>query len=79
MMNNKERAISFLRLASSGNVREAYNTYIHPDFRHHNPYFPGDRAALLSGLEEGCARHRHLDSGKPSPLPAPATTHPGHH
>ena len=50
-MNNKERAISYLRLASSGNVREAYETYIHSDFRHHNPYFPGDRASLLTGME----------------------------
>ena len=51
-MNKKESAIAFLRLASSGNVREAYNTYIHPQFRHHNPYFPGDRASLLAGMEE---------------------------
>jgi predicted SnoaL-like aldol condensation-catalyzing enzyme len=51
-MNNKERAISFLRLASSGNVREAYDTYIHPQFRHHNPYFPGERASLLAAMEE---------------------------
>ena len=54
-MTNKERAISFLRLASSGNVREAYETYIHSDFRHHNPYFPGDRASLLAGMEENAA------------------------
>lgn len=51
-MTNKERAISFLRLASSGNVREAYETYVHPQFRHHNPYFPGDRASLLAAMEE---------------------------
>jgi predicted SnoaL-like aldol condensation-catalyzing enzyme len=51
-MNNKERAISFLRLASSGNVREAYETYVHPQFRHHNPYVPGDRASLLAAMEE---------------------------
>jgi predicted SnoaL-like aldol condensation-catalyzing enzyme len=54
-MTNKERAISFLRLASSGLVREAYEQYIHPDFRHHNPYFPGDRASLLAGMEENAA------------------------
>ncbi len=54
-MNNKESAISFLRLASSGNVREAYETYVHPDFRHHNPYFPGDRASLLATMEENAA------------------------
>jgi hypothetical protein len=39
-MRNKDRAISFLCLASSGKVREAYNTYIHPQFRHHTPCFP---------------------------------------
>jgi predicted SnoaL-like aldol condensation-catalyzing enzyme len=54
-MNNKERAISFLRLASSGNVREAYEKYVHADFRHHNPYVPGDRASLLAGMEENAA------------------------
>jgi|SRR5579884_704206 predicted SnoaL-like aldol condensation-catalyzing enzyme len=55
MLNNKEMAISFLLLASSGNVREAYETYVHPQFRHHNPYFPGDRASLLSAMEENAA------------------------
>jgi predicted SnoaL-like aldol condensation-catalyzing enzyme len=55
MMKNKESAISFLRLASSGNVREAYETYIHPDFRHHNAYFHGDRASLLAAMEENAA------------------------
>ena len=54
-MNNIERAISFLRLASSGNVREAYETYVHPLFRHHNPYFPGDRASLFAAMEENAA------------------------
>ena len=54
-MNNKEMAISFLRLASSGNVREAYEAYVHPNFRHHNPYFPGDRASLLAAMEENAA------------------------
>jgi hypothetical protein len=35
-MNKKGVAESFLALASSGRVREAYDKYIHPDFRHHN-------------------------------------------
>jgi len=47
-MNNKERAIAFLRLASSGKVREAYETYVHPDFRHHNLYFPGRSSSAVS-------------------------------
>ncbi len=60
-MCNKERAISFLRLASSGNVHEAYETYVHPDFRHHKVYFPGDRASLLAGMEEGAAKFPHKE------------------
>jgi predicted SnoaL-like aldol condensation-catalyzing enzyme len=51
----KEIAVSFLRLASSGKVREAYERYIHPDFFHHNPYFKGDRESLLVGMEESAA------------------------
>jgi predicted SnoaL-like aldol condensation-catalyzing enzyme len=39
-------------LASSGKVREAYNKYVHPHFRHHNAYFKGDRESLLAGMEE---------------------------
>jgi predicted SnoaL-like aldol condensation-catalyzing enzyme len=50
--NHKEIAVSFLRLASSGRVREAYDRYVHPEFRHHNPYFKGDRESLLVGMEE---------------------------
>ncbi len=52
---NKEIAVSFLRLAASGRVREAYEKYVHPDFIHHNPYFKGDRDALLAGMEQSAA------------------------
>jgi hypothetical protein len=48
-MSKKDIAISFLKLASSGKVREAYEKYVHPDFSHHNPYFKGDRESLLVG------------------------------
>jgi len=51
-MNLKEIAVSFLKLASSGEVREAYDKYIHPKFVHHNAYFKGDRESLLKGMEE---------------------------
>jgi predicted SnoaL-like aldol condensation-catalyzing enzyme len=51
-MNKKEIAISFLKSASSGQVREAYDKYIHPDFKHHLLYFKGDRESLLVAMEE---------------------------
>jgi predicted SnoaL-like aldol condensation-catalyzing enzyme len=50
-MTKKETAAAFLRLASSGKVREAYEKCVHPEFRHHNPYFKGDRESLLLGME----------------------------
>lgn len=49
--SKKDLAISFLKTASSGNVRQAYRLYVHPQFRHHNPYFKGDRESLLAGME----------------------------
>lgn len=51
----KEKAVSFLQLVASGKVREAYQTFISPDFRHHNPYFRGDAESLLLAMEENAA------------------------
>lgn len=51
-MNKKEIASSFLVLASSGNVVEAYEKHVHPQFRHHNAYFKGDRESLQKAMEE---------------------------
>jgi predicted SnoaL-like aldol condensation-catalyzing enzyme len=51
-LNKKEAATSFLQLASSGQVRQAYEQFIHPRFRHHNAYFKGDRESLLRAMEE---------------------------
>ena len=51
-MLQKEIAISFLKMAGGGNVREAYKKFIAPDFIHHNQYFKGDRASLMVAMEE---------------------------
>jgi predicted SnoaL-like aldol condensation-catalyzing enzyme/quinol monooxygenase YgiN len=51
-MSKKETATEFLKLASSGKVKEAYDKYVHPDFKHHNAYYKGDRETLLKGMEE---------------------------
>lgn len=49
---HKKTAVAFLKLVISGKIREAYETYVSPEFRHHNPYFKGDRESLLRGMEE---------------------------
>ena len=53
----KEAAMDFLRLAGSGKVREAYNKYVGPDFRHHNAYFPSDAESLRTAMEENAAQN----------------------
>lgn len=51
-MNKKDMATSFLELGSSGKVHEAFEKYIHPDFRHHLAFFKGDRETFLKAMEE---------------------------
>lgn len=53
----KEAAIEFLRLVASGKVREAYRKHVGPDFRHHNPFFPGDAESLMAAMEENAAKN----------------------
>jgi predicted SnoaL-like aldol condensation-catalyzing enzyme len=48
----KEKAVSFLQMVASGEIRKAYELYIGPDFRHHNPYFRGDAESLMVAMEE---------------------------
>lgn len=50
-MTKKEIAESFLKLASSGQVSEAFAWHVHSQFRHHHAYFKGDRESLQRGME----------------------------
>jgi len=54
---NKNTAVSFLKLASSGNVTEAYTQFVGAGFRHHNPYFAGSAEALQAGMEKNASQN----------------------
>jgi predicted SnoaL-like aldol condensation-catalyzing enzyme len=56
-LNRKDMATDFLRMASSGQVRDAYRRYIASDFRHHNPNFAGDAQSLMIAMEENAAQN----------------------
>ena len=59
MSNHKDAAKSFLQMAGTGKVQEAYDRYVSPAFIHHNQHFKGDRQSLLTGdagSVEGCAQ-----------------------
>ena len=51
-MLKKEIAGSFLKLAASGNIIEAYDRYVDHNFVHHNQYFKGDRRALMTAMAD---------------------------
>ena len=51
-MTRKQIAVEFLKMASAGKVREAFEAHVHPDFFHHNAYFKGDRESLLAEMEK---------------------------
>lgn len=51
-MTKKEIAQDFLKLASSGQPRKAFELYVADDFIHHNAYFKGDRQTLMLAMED---------------------------
>ena len=55
--DNKNAAVSFLKLASSGKVSEAYSKYVGEGFRHHNPFFEGSAEALQVRMEENAKQN----------------------
>jgi predicted SnoaL-like aldol condensation-catalyzing enzyme len=57
MPGNKDAALSFLRLAASGKVREAYARHVAPGFRHHNPFFAGGADALMAAMAENARQN----------------------
>lgn len=51
-MTRKEKAITFLKMAGSGDVKAAYDRFIASEFIHHNQYFKGDRESLMNAMIE---------------------------
>jgi predicted SnoaL-like aldol condensation-catalyzing enzyme len=54
---NKTIATSFLELASSGKVDEAYTKFVGVGFRHHNPFFEGAAEALQAGMKDNASKN----------------------
>ena len=50
--SNRQSAIAFLNLVVAGRISEAYEAYVAPQMRHHNPFFAGDASSLKEGMEE---------------------------
>lgn len=48
----KEIAVDFLTLCAFGNPKNAFDLYVGNNFKHHNPYFKGDKQSLMVAMEE---------------------------
>ena len=54
---NKDAAVSFLKMASRGEGREAYSKFVGGGFKHHNPYFEGSAETLMAAMEENARQN----------------------
>ncbi len=57
--SHKDVAIGFLMLVAQGRVQQAFDQHIAPGFRHHNPHFRGDAAALKEAMLENARENPH--------------------
>lgn len=53
--SNKDSAATFLSMCANGAVQDAFDRYVSPKFRHHNPHFEGSREALLAAMAQSAA------------------------
>jgi predicted SnoaL-like aldol condensation-catalyzing enzyme len=53
----KAAAVSFLSLAASGRVTEAFRAHVGEGFRHHNPFFRGDAGSLMAAMQANAAQN----------------------
>ena len=54
---NSDAAVSFLEMASTGKVDEAYSEFVGDGFKHHNPYFEGSAEALHTAMKENAIQN----------------------
>jgi predicted SnoaL-like aldol condensation-catalyzing enzyme len=51
-MSLKQSAINFLDKVVEGKIEEAFEKYVDASFVHHNAFFKGDRASLITAMKE---------------------------
>jgi predicted SnoaL-like aldol condensation-catalyzing enzyme len=54
---HKQAATDFLRQAATGDVQQAFQSYVSDNFRHHNPHFRGDAKSLAAAMAENAAQN----------------------
>ncbi|HJQ99388.1 MAG TPA: SRPBCC domain-containing protein, partial [Candidatus Polarisedimenticolaceae bacterium] len=55
--SHRDAAVEFLKMAASGDVKEAFRRHVGPGFKHHNAFFPGDGDSLLRAMEDNAKQN----------------------
>ena len=58
--SRKEAAEEFLRLTAKGEVKQAFEKFVAPEFKHHNAAFAGDAGSLMTAMAENHAKNPHM-------------------
>lgn len=51
-MNNKDKVRSFFNLLTQQKVKEAFDSYVSLEFKHHNQHTKAGRLALIEGMTD---------------------------
>ena len=52
----KRSAVQFLELVGAGKIEDAYQIYVEPNGKHHNPFFPAGFPALREAMKANRAK-----------------------
>ena len=55
--SNKDAAIDFMHLVSTGHVRQAFAQYVDRSFKHHNPFFAAGASSLLEAMDDNAKQN----------------------
>ena len=51
-LSQKDIVKTFLNQVTTGEAYEAFRDYVADDFKHHNPYYPGNGPAIMEGMAD---------------------------
>jgi predicted SnoaL-like aldol condensation-catalyzing enzyme len=61
LQSNRNAAADFLRLVSTGHVKQAFSLYVGTTFKHHNPFFESGALALMNAMDANAKANPHKE------------------
>jgi len=61
LQSNRNAALDFLKLVSTGHVKQAFSLYVGTTFKHHNPFFQSGALSLLNAMGDNAKQNPHKE------------------